>query len=183
MKADVIYIYKDACSYSPASATNTITVGAVGMLLIYIYKQNKKLSLSPFIAYVKSVKITKLKINFVLTLLDSSDTLVSFSNTGNCIDIYAPGVNIGTISTSGNPVLASGTSFSAPFVSGAAALLYSQAAGKGICNKILPRDIKNRILNTSTQDILHGIHESNNRLLYSDIVYLLDLLQRVDRLE
>ena len=37
------------------------------------------------------------------------------------------------------------------------------------CNKILPRDIKNRILNTGSQDILHGIHESNNQLLYSGI--------------
>ncbi|KAI9252864.1 peptidase S8/S53 domain-containing protein [Phascolomyces articulosus] len=120
---------RDACSYSPASARTTITVGAV----------------------------------------DSKDNLSSFSNTGNCTDIYAPGVDIGTIAPNGETILASGTSFSAPHVSGAAALLYSQAATKGILNRVTPRDVRNRILFISTQDILNGVHDSNNRLLYTDV--------------
>ncbi|KAI9489119.1 peptidase S8/S53 domain-containing protein [Zychaea mexicana] len=101
--------------------------------------------------------------------VDSSDTLASFSNSGNCTDIYAPGVDIGTIIPNGETVLASGTSFSAPHVAGVAALLYSQAAAKGILDRVTPSDIKNRIITTSTTNVLHRVHNSNDRLLYADV--------------
>ncbi len=74
----------DACSYSPASTPNAITVGAS----------------------------------------DSADTRASFSNFGDCVDVFAPGVNIVSNnyldSTTGRSL--SGTSMATPHVSGLAAL-------------------------------------------------------------
>ena len=56
---------------------------------------------------------------------DSNDAMASFSNTGNNIDLAAPGVNIYTTTRGGAYGLATGTSFSAPIVAGAAALVIS----------------------------------------------------------
>jgi hypothetical protein len=67
---------------------------------------------------------------YVLTVsaTTSSDTLATFSNTGNIIDVSAPGVSIYTtiMPTSGSYYGSkSGTSFSAPIVAGVAALVIS----------------------------------------------------------
>lgn len=64
---------------------------------------------------------------YVLTVsaTTSSDTLASWSNTGNNIDLSAPGVNILTTLNGGGYGLWSGTSFSAPIVAGVAALVLS----------------------------------------------------------
>jgi subtilisin family serine protease len=56
---------------------------------------------------------------------DSDDALASFSNTGNNIDLAAPGVNIMTTATGGDYGSGTGTSFSAPVVAGVAALAIS----------------------------------------------------------
>ncbi|MFC7614558.1 S8 family serine peptidase [Actinokineospora soli] len=55
---------------------------------------------------------------------DSSDNRASFSNTGSCVDLFAPGVNITStshLSDSGSTGM-SGTSMAAPHVTGAVAL-------------------------------------------------------------
>jgi len=64
---------------------------------------------------------------YVLTVgaTDSSDCLASFSNTGNVIDVVAPGVDILTTANGGGYRSASGTSFSAPITAGVAALVLS----------------------------------------------------------
>jgi thermitase len=64
---------------------------------------------------------------YVLTVsaTDSADSIAYWSNTGNNIDLAAPGVNILTTATGGNYAWCSGTSFSAPIVAGAAALVIS----------------------------------------------------------
>ena len=54
---------------------------------------------------------------------DSDDTRSSFSNYGSAIDLVAPGRDIHTVSSSGTLQARWGTSFSAPQVAGAAALL------------------------------------------------------------
>ena len=64
---------------------------------------------------------------YVLTVsaTGSNDALASWSNTGNNIDVAAPGVGIYTTNRGGGYGSWSGTSFSAPVVAGVAALVLS----------------------------------------------------------
>ncbi len=68
---------------------------------------------------------------YVLTVsaTDSNDAVTSWSNTGNNIDLAAPGLNVLTTATGASYAWWSGTSFSAPIVSGAAALVLSVQPG------------------------------------------------------
>jgi subtilisin family serine protease len=61
---------------------------------------------------------------------DLTDKKASFSNFGKDIFVDAPGVNIISAYPGGYYALASGTSFSAPFVSGEAALIRSARSAK-----------------------------------------------------
>ena len=64
---------------------------------------------------------------YVLTVsaTSGSDSIMSWSNTGNFVDLSAPGESILTTSRGGGYGLWSGTSFSAPIVAGVAALVVS----------------------------------------------------------
>ena len=64
---------------------------------------------------------------YILTVsaTDSNDSLYSWSNTGNNVDLAAPG-SVYTTTADGNYGSAAGTSFSAPIVAGVAALVISQ---------------------------------------------------------
>jgi subtilisin family serine protease len=64
---------------------------------------------------------------------DSSDTEASWSNYGNCVDIWAPGVSIYSTYKSGSYATLSGTSMATPHVVGGAALYLSShtTAGPG----------------------------------------------------
>jgi len=57
---------------------------------------------------------------------DEKDNLAGFSNYGPSVDLVAPGVNILSTALKGSYSLVNGTSFSAPYVSGTAALLLSE---------------------------------------------------------
>ena len=61
----------------------------------------------------------------VVSATDSADALASWSNTGNNVDVCAPGVNILTTARGGGYGYGTGTSFSAPLVAGVAALVVS----------------------------------------------------------
>lgn len=59
---------------------------------------------------------------------DMSDQEAGFSNFGVCVNIWAPGVGVTApwLMSDGGTITASGTSFSSPYVAGAAALLLSR---------------------------------------------------------
>jgi subtilisin family serine protease len=59
---------------------------------------------------------------------DIADQEATFSNFGACVDLWAPGVDLSStwLMSEGGMITASGTSFSAPYVAGAAALLLSR---------------------------------------------------------
>src|SRR6266542_3255948 len=61
----------------------------------------------------------------MVSATDSTDTLASWSNKGNNVDVSAPGVNIVTTGLNATYGYASGTSFSAPIVAAVAALILS----------------------------------------------------------
>jgi len=59
---------------------------------------------------------------------DIDDQEATFSNFGNCVDLWAPGVSLTStwLMSEGGMITASGTSFSSPYAAGAAALLLSR---------------------------------------------------------
>jgi hypothetical protein len=54
---------------------------------------------------------------------DSGDERAAFSNYGNCVDLYAPGVDVVSVSAAGGSTRMSGTSMASPHVAGVAALV------------------------------------------------------------
>jgi subtilisin family serine protease len=64
----------------------------------------------------------------VVSATDMNDTRTSWSSYGTPVDISAPGLGIPTTLANGQYIAMSGTSFSAPIVAGAAAVLLSTAS-------------------------------------------------------
>ncbi|KAI9139479.1 peptidase S8/S53 domain-containing protein [Paraphysoderma sedebokerense] len=95
-----------------------------------------------------------------------TDTLATFSNRGRCVDILAPGKDIisswYTSSTADNVL--SGTSFSAPYVAGAAALILSTNP-----SPLSPQQVRDRIIQSSTDNTidLPFLSTTPNKMLYS----------------
>ncbi|HJQ46391.1 MAG TPA: S8 family peptidase [Amycolatopsis sp.] len=90
---------------------------------------------------------------------DSHDAISPKSNRGAGIDVFAPGVDIPSATTSGAPT-ASGTSMAAAFVAGAAAL-YRAAHPEQT-----PADVGKAIVDRATPDVLTGVPKGTpNRLV------------------
>ncbi|MPZ87676.1 MAG: S8 family serine peptidase [Nitriliruptorales bacterium] len=75
---------------------------------------------------------------------DASDAPATFSNSGDWVDLAAPGTDLVTATAGGGWSLASGTSLSAPLVSASAALLRAQTPG------LDPATIRSTLLETAT---------------------------------
>ncbi|KAI5185368.1 cerevisin [Nematocida homosporus] len=58
--------------------------------------------------------------------IDRTDDIAIFSNTGKCVDLFAPGVEITSAYANGTTRVLSGTSMAAPYVTGLAALYLSE---------------------------------------------------------
>jgi subtilisin family serine protease len=98
---------------------------------------------------------------------DRNDVLASFSNTGYCVDLQAPGVAITSawIGSAGATNTISGTSMAAPHVAGAAALHLSTTP------RASPQDVGVALTNGATPDVLTSVPiGTNNLLLYTGLI-------------
>ncbi|AGO10059.1 AaceriAAR069Wp [[Ashbya] aceris (nom. inval.)] len=80
---------------------------------------------------------------------DRSDIIASFSNYGKCVDIFAPGVAVASLSNSPSNTMRvlNGTSMSAPITAGVVAVLLDQG--------IEPNEVKEHLLSISTKGLFH----------------------------
>ncbi|GAA3255356.1 S8 family serine peptidase [Dactylosporangium siamense] len=93
---------------------------------------------------------------------DVNDNRASFSNYGNCVDVFAPGVAITSASNSGDAgsAIMSGTSMASPHVAGAAALYLSAYPSA------TPAQVQSALLSTAVPNVVGNPGAgSPNRLL------------------
>jgi subtilisin family serine protease len=90
---------------------------------------------------------------------DEIDYAASFSNFGQCLDIWAPGVDIRSAYIAGGSVLSSGTSMASPHVAGAAALLLAANP------TWTPLQVADQLRADSSSSVHHAIERSPNALL------------------
>jgi subtilisin family serine protease len=100
---------------------------------------------------------------FTVGATSSTDTKTSWSNYGNCVDIFAPGASITsawhTSTTAINTI--SGTSMASPHVAGAAALYFETNPTASA------QQIYNFLTEYSTKNIVNSSKTINNHLVYT----------------
>lgn len=90
---------------------------------------------------------------------DSLDSRAEFSNHGTCVDLYAPGVAVETAAVGGGRSVRSGTSFSAPLVTGVAALVLEREPVLGY------RAVAERLLSGASAGVVRGNVDGTPNLL------------------
>ncbi|ORZ34904.1 peptidase S8/S53 domain-containing protein [Catenaria anguillulae PL171] len=99
----------------------------------------------------------------VLTVAASSDRdrLEYVSNWGRCVDIVAPGSSVMSASKNGGSEVRTGTSFAAPHVAGAAALILAENPS------LTPKQVAEQLLAKASQGVLDrkGLRGTPNVLL------------------
>merc|ERR1712241_652060 len=98
----------------------------------------------------------------VASITINSDQRSSFSNTGSCIDIFAPGSDIFSASprTDASFATLSGTSMACPHVSGVAALVLSESPD------LNPDEVAKRIVDGAQTNRVRDARGSPNKLLF-----------------
>jgi aqualysin 1 len=94
---------------------------------------------------------------------DDTDKKASWSNYGDCVDWFAPGVNITSAWYTGDAAIniISGTSMATPHTAGAAALYLEANPGAS------PRDVRDGLYEATTKGIVTSSSTANNHLLYT----------------
>ena len=95
---------------------------------------------------------------------DKTDTKTSWSNYGNCVDIFAPGSSITSAWYTSNTATGtiSGTSMATPHVVGVAALYLQSNSGAS------PAAVASALATNSTKGIVKNSSTTNNHLLFSN---------------
>jgi subtilisin family serine protease len=139
---------KDASTFTPANNPDVITVSAIAD------SDGKCGGKGPSTPY------------------GADDTLASFSNFGDVVDISAPGVEIYSTFKSNSYAKLTGTSMAAPHVAGAAALYISSHPDAS------PQDVKNYLINTGTKssdlcnDNGHGYFAGDRDNSHEPLLYI-----------
>jgi len=91
-----------------------------------------------------------------------ADARASFSNTGGCVDLFAPGQDITSARNGGGSTVLSGTSMASPHAAGVAALCAQRNPGAS------PAEVEQCVIERATRDKLSAIGTgSPNLLLYA----------------
>lgn len=94
---------------------------------------------------------------------NQSDAASSFSNSGSCLDVWAPGEDIPSVSLNGGTSVRTGTSMAAPAVAGVAAILWGESP------TLSPADIERAVRESATNNVVDeaaSAKVSPNRLVY-----------------
>lgn len=99
---------------------------------------------------------------FTVAASDIDDNQAEFSNVGECVEAYAPGVDITSAWLDGGTNTISGTSMATPHVAGVGAL-YKQVNGDADSNAV-----NQAIIDSATPDVIKGASAGTpNRLLFT----------------
>ena len=93
---------------------------------------------------------------------DQTDTKASWSNYGDCVDWFAPGVGIKSDWLNGGTNTISGTSMATPHTAGVAALYLETNPGAS------PADVRNALFTNLSVGVVKNSRTTNNHLLFTN---------------